>query len=65
MCDYSAESFKGALRLHLEEVGNKAIRVPPADSGAITEPPYTQQDAECWIAEYEEAVSVVPRDVNN
>ena len=65
MRDYNAESFKGALRLHLEEVGKKAIRVPPEDSGAITEPPYTQQDAECWIAEYDEAVSVVPRDVKN
>lgn len=65
MRDYSAESFKGALRLHLEEVGIKALRVPPEDSGAITEPPYTQQDAECWIAEYEEAVSATPKDDKN
>ena len=63
--DYSAESLKGALMLHLEEVGIKAIRVPPEDSGAITEPPYTQQDAECWIADYEEAVSSTQKEDEN
>ena len=45
----------------MEDVGKPIIYEPPKDSGVITEPPYTQKDAERWIAEYEEAVSVVPR----
>ena len=34
----------------------------PTDSGADTEPPYTKEEAEQWIAEYEEAMSEVPED---
>ena len=43
-----------------EQVGEPVVYEPPEDSGVITEPPYTQQDAERWIAEYEEALSIVP-----
>ena len=32
----------------------------PENSGAITEPPYTAEEAEEWIAEYEEAVPKFP-----
>ena len=47
----------GALR---EQVDEPVVYEPPEDSGVITEPPYTQKDAERWIAEYEEALSIVP-----
>ena len=47
----------GALR---EQVDEPIVYEPPEDSGVITEPPYTQQDAERWIAEYEEALSIAP-----
>ncbi len=43
-----------------EQVGQPVSYEPPEDDGVITEPPYTQQDAERWIAEYEEALSIVP-----
>ena len=43
----------GGLR---EEVGKPIIYEPPEHIGVITEPPYTQKDAERWIAEYEEAL---------
>ena len=46
----------GGLR---EEVDKPIIYEPPEDSGVITEPPYAQKDAECWIVEYEEALSVL------
>ena len=48
----------GGLREH---AGKPVVYEPPEDSGVINEPPYTQEDAERWIAEYEEAMSVVPR----
>ena len=40
----------------MEDVGKPIIYEPPEDSSVITEPPYTQKDAERWITEYEEAV---------
>ena len=45
----------------IREEADKPISYdPPEDDGVITEPPYTQKDAERWIAEYEEALSIVP-----
>ena len=49
--------FRGGL---MEDVGKPIVYEPPEDSSVITEPPYTQKDAERWITEYEEAVSMVP-----
>ena len=43
-----------------EGVGEPISYDPPEDDGVITEPPYTQNDAERWITEYEEALSIVP-----
>ena len=54
-----AQMLQGGL---LEHVDKPIEREPPDNSGAITEPPYTQADAELWIAEYEEAVSPVSRE---
>ena len=54
-----AEMLRGALHDHVDK---PIEREPPEDSGAITEPPYTQEDAERWIAEYEEAVSGAPKE---
>ena len=45
--------FRGGL---MEDVGKPIIYEPPEDSSVITEPPYTQKDAERWIAEYEQAL---------
>ena len=56
MPTHFAQMLQGALHEHIDK---PIEREPPDDSGAITEPPYTQQDAERWIAEYEEAVSPV------
>ena len=62
MPTHYARMLQGALREHVDK---PIEREPPDDSGAITEPPYTQWDAELWIAEYEEAVSAGPREGEN
>ena len=59
MPTHFAQMLQGALHEHIDK---PIEREPPDDSGAITEPPYTQQDVERWIAEYEEAISAVPRE---
>jgi len=59
----------GDTQSHLREnlkwhVGKSASSEPPENSGAITKPPYTKEEAEQWIAEYEEAMSEVPKPDN-
>ena len=54
-----ADMLRGALHDHVDK---PIEREPPEDSGAITEPPYTQEEAARWIAEYEEAVSGAPKE---
>ena len=56
MPTHFAQMLQGGLHEHIDK---PIEREPPDDSGAITEPPYTQADADRWIAEYEEAVSPV------
>ena len=43
----------------MEDVGKPIVYEPPEDSNVITEPPYTQKDAERWIAEYEDALPIL------
>ena len=62
MPTHFAQMLQGALHEHVDK---PIEREPPDDSGAITGPPYTQADADRWIAEYEEAVSAVPREGEN
>ena len=62
MPTHYAQMLQGGLHEHIDK---PIEREPPDDSGAITEPPYTQKDAERWIAEYEEAVSAGPREGEN
>ena len=57
MPTHYAQMLQGALNDHVDK---PIEREPPDDSGAITGPPYTQADAERWIAGYEEAVSAGP-----
>ena len=45
----------------ITHIGKPANRQLPDDSGANTMP-YTQEEAEKWMAEYEEAMSEVSRD---
>ena len=53
-----AQALRKKLRPH---VGKSASNELPADSGAETDPPYTQEEAEQWIAEYQEAMREVPK----
>ena len=55
------ENAKKDLREKLEpHIGRPESNELPEDRGAITEP-YTEEEAEQWIAEYEEAMSAVPK----
>ena len=62
MPTHFAQMLQGALHEHIDK---PIEREPPDDSGAITGPPYTPADAARWIAEYEKAVSTVPREGEN
>ena len=54
-----ANELREELEPHVDQ--DPSIELP-IDSGADTEPPYTKEEAEQWIAEYEEAMSEVPED---
>ena len=56
------QMLQGALNEHVDK---PIEREPPDDSGAITEPTYTQADAKRWIAEYEKAVSADLREAKS
>ena len=54
----TAKVLQIKLRLHIGKTPNNQL---PEDSGAITGS-YTEEEAEKWIAEYEQAMSEVPED---
>ena len=54
------EQMKNLLRRLLKQHVQPASNELPENSGAITEA-YTEEEAEQWIAEYEEAMSEVPK----
>ena len=56
-----AKELQEKLKPH---IGKSAIRELPKNSGAITAP-YTAEEAEQWIAEYNEAMSEVPKASGN
>ena len=63
--DFLFGDTKSHLRENLEwHVGKPISNELPKNSGAKTKPPYTKEDAETWIAEYEEAMSEVPEGDN-
>ena len=60
-----SEKAKKGLRKQLEfHIDKPASNQLPEESGAITEP-YSEKEAEQWIAEYEEAMSEVPKEIMN
>ncbi len=55
------ENLKGLLRDRLHpHIGKPENKQLPENSGAVTEA-YTEEEAEAWIAEYEKAMSEVPK----
>ena len=58
LSDGKASELRERLRSHIDMPASKEL---PEDSGAITGS-YTEEDAEQWIAEYEQAMSEVPED---
>ena len=59
--DLSAEKANELREKLTPHIGQPASNQLPKNSGAITRS-YTEEEAEQWIAEYEQAVSGVPRD---
>ena len=57
--DGPAMTLRDILTPH---VNQEVSHAPPEDSDAIITPPYTQEEAEQWIADYEKAISVVPKE---
>ena len=55
--DEEARELRKILEPHIDKPASNEL---PDDSGAITEA-YTEEEAEPWIAEYEEAMSAVPK----
>ena len=53
-------NLREKLKPHIDKPENKQL---PKNSNAITEP-YTKEEAEQWIAEYEKAMSEVPKTAN-
>ena len=62
--DLPNENQKCLLRERLAlHIGREESRQIPGNSGALTGA-YTKEEAEQWIAEYEEAMSEVPKTAN-
>ena len=61
LSDEKATQLRELLEPYIDQPVSHEL---PADRGAITEPPYTAEDAEQWIAEYNEAMSEVPGNDN-
>ena len=59
LSDDSAKKLRANL---IQHVDMPAVHILPENSGGITEPPYTIEEAEQWVAEYQEAVSEVPKE---
>ena len=62
LSDESAMNLRDILTPHVNQDVSHAL---PEDSEAIITPPYTQEEAEQWIADYEKAISEVPREDNS
>ena len=60
MSDEEANMLRIKLSSHIGQPKSNQL---PQDSGAITGS-YTKEEAEQWIAEYEQAISEVPEDVS-
>ena len=58
--DENAMALRAKLERHIDQPASNQL---PEDSGAITGA-YTAEEAEEWIAEYEEAMSAVPKTAN-
>ena len=52
----NAEAWRRRLEWHIDEPANHEL---PKDSGAVTGA-YTKEEAEQWIAEYQEAMGLRP-----
>ncbi len=61
LSDKRAQELRELLEQHINQPVSHQL---PGNSGAITEP-YTEVEAEQWIAEYEEAMSEVPEENDN
>ena len=61
LSEKGAKQLKGILTSH---IGQPVSHKLPEDSGANTEP-YTEEEAEQWITDYEEAMSEVPNEDEN
>ena len=57
LSDEKANELREELEPHVDRDPSNEL---PEDSEAITEPPYTTEEAERWIDEYKEAMSEVP-----
>ena len=57
-----AKNLREILTPHVNQDVSHAL---PEDSDAIITPPYTQEEAEQWIADYEKAISEVPKKDNS
>ena len=58
LSDEKANELREELESHIDQPISNEL---PEDSGAITGA-YTKEEAEQWIAEYEKAMSEVPKD---
>ena len=56
LSDEQAKQLREQLEPHIDQPMSHEL---PKNSGAITEPPYTKEEAEQWIAEYNEAMAEV------
>ena len=52
-----AKRLRKKLKSHIGQPVSHAL---PEDSNAVTEPPYTKEEADQWIADYEDPVNIVP-----
>ena len=59
LSDEKANELREKLEPHIDQPESNEL---PEERGAITKPPYTKEEAEQWIAEYEKALSEVPKD---
>ena len=60
LSDEKAGLLRARLERHIDKPTSNQL---PEDSDAVTEP-YTEEEAEQWIAEYEEAMAEVPKTAN-
>ena len=59
LSDEKANELREKLEPHIDQRESSEL---PEERGAITKPPYTKEEAEQWIAEYEKATKVTEED---